>query len=95
MSKIIKILEKILDGKRASNVDFSDLTQILNYLNFIVRIKGSHFIFTREDISEIINIQEGKNGKAKIYQVRQVKKLIEKYDLSDEIDDENIDKKDA
>jgi predicted RNA binding protein YcfA (HicA-like mRNA interferase family) len=38
-------------------------------LGFELRIKGSHHIFTKEGIDEIINIQP-KNGKAKPYQVK-------------------------
>jgi hypothetical protein len=42
--------------------------------------KGSHRIFVRDGIREMLNFQEVK-GKAKPYQVRQFIKVIEKYNL--------------
>ncbi len=48
---------------------------------FSERIKGSHHIFSKEDVEEILNLQD-KNGKAKPYQVKQVRLLILKYQLS-------------
>ncbi len=49
-------------------------------LGFQSRIKGSHHIFYRENIVEIINIQE-MSGKAKPYQVKQVRSIILKYKI--------------
>lgn len=54
-------------------------------LRFGLRIKGSHHIFTKEDIEEILYIQP-KNGKAKPYQVKQVREIIIKYKLNSKID---------
>ncbi|KFD40591.1 toxin HicA, partial [Peptococcaceae bacterium SCADC1_2_3] len=51
------------------------------------RIKGDHHIFTKEDIIEIINLQPLKDGKAKAYQVKQVRNLILKYKLHRRISD--------
>ena len=45
------------------------------------RIRGSHHIFSRDGIDEILNIQP-KHGKAKPYQVKQVRGLILKYRLA-------------
>jgi len=42
--------------------------------------KGSHRIFVRREIREMLNFQEVK-GKAKPYQVKQFVKIIEKYNL--------------
>jgi predicted RNA binding protein YcfA (HicA-like mRNA interferase family) len=44
-------------------------------IGFSERIKGSHHIFSKENIEEIINIQEIQ-GKAKPYQVKQVRNII-------------------
>ena len=50
-------------------------------LVFEVRINGDHFIYTKHDVVEIINIQPiGNNAKA--YQVKQVRNLILKYKLA-------------
>jgi hypothetical protein len=53
----------------------------LSDLGFSVRIKGDHHIFYKEGIEEIINLQPLKNGKAKAYQVKQVRTIILKYKL--------------
>ena len=80
MSKFEKALLKILTGMHDKNIDFADLTGLLHRLDFKERIKGDHYIFTRDDVAEIINIQP--DGKlAKPYQVKQVRNLIIRYKL--------------
>ena len=81
MSKFAKLLAKILSAHGDKNVNFDDLCHLLFKLGFDSRIKGSHHIFYRKDLAEIINIQE-QNGKAKPYQVKQGRELILKYNLS-------------
>jgi predicted RNA binding protein YcfA (HicA-like mRNA interferase family) len=49
------------------------------------RTEGSHHIFTRSDIPELVNLQNI-GGEAKPYQVRQFLKLVEKYNLKLEDD---------
>jgi hypothetical protein len=51
-------------------------------LGFQQRIRGSHHIFAKEGIEEILNLQP-KQGKAKPYQVKQVREVILKYQLGD------------
>ena len=46
-----------------------------------MRVKGSHHIFYKKGIDEIINIQATENGKAKSYQVKQIREMIVKYKL--------------
>ncbi len=76
-----KTLEKILTGLSDKNIDFSGLRKTLLNLGFVERIKGDHYILTREGIPEIINIQPLSNGKAKTYQVKQIRSIIVKYRL--------------
>jgi hypothetical protein len=45
-------------------------------MGFRERIKGSHRIYTRQGIPDIINIQEKSDGKSKPYQVRQIRNII-------------------
>ncbi len=78
MSKFSKIETQILSGRSDSNIDFNDLCRLLAYYGFDERVKGSHHIFTKEGIEEIINIQPI-GSKAKAYQVKQVRNLILKY----------------
>ncbi len=64
-----------------SRTDWSDLHRLLGDLGFErVRVSGSHQIFSHPSISELINLQEVK-GQAKPYQLRQLLRLIERYDL--------------
>ena len=44
------------------------------------RTDGSHHIFARSDIPELVNLQDIK-GQAKPYQIRQFLKLVEKHNL--------------
>lgn len=82
MGKYQKLLTKILRGSSDSNIDFNSLCQLLINLGFKQRIKGDHFIFFKEGIDEIVNIQP-LNSKAKGYQVKQIRNLIIKYKLGD------------
>ena len=69
-----------MSGKSDVNIDFDDLCYLLDKFGFDERIKGSHHIFTKDEIEEIINIQPI-GSKAKAYQVKQVRNLILKYKL--------------
>ena len=53
---------------------------LLTRLGFEDRIRSDHHIFTREGIEEILNLQP-RDGKAKPYQVKQVRGVILKYGL--------------
>ena len=76
MSRLNKLLHKILQGYSDKNTDFDELRNILFKLGFAERIKGSHHIFTSDLIEEIINIQPVTGNKAKPYQVKQIRQLI-------------------
>ena len=78
------ILKDILSALSDKNVKFSDLRKLILDLGFIERIKGSHHIFFKKGVVEIINLQPLKNRKAKAYQVKQVRNIIIKYKLHKE-----------
>ena len=80
MSSNDKVLTKILSGVSDANISFRELCQLLDRLGFDKRIKGSHHIFTKESVEEILNLQP-KGSKAKPYQVKQVRKVILEYKL--------------
>ncbi|HEV7644267.1 MAG TPA: type II toxin-antitoxin system HicA family toxin [Pyrinomonadaceae bacterium] len=80
MSKIDKIRERVLLGASDPNIDFNDLRNLLSSFGFQERIKGSHHIFAKNNVEEIINIQP-KGSKAKSYQVKQIRNIILKYRL--------------
>ena len=85
MGQFEKLLLSILSGTQDNNIRFKDLQNLLNSFNFHVRIKGDHFIYIREDIDEILNIQP-KGNMAKPYQVKQVRNIIVKYKLGGDLD---------
>lgn len=84
MSQYEKLLLSILSGTRDKSTLFADLRTVLDRLGFQCRIKGDHFIYTKDGVDEIINIQPVGN-KAKPYQVKQVRNLILKYQLGGDI----------
>jgi predicted RNA binding protein YcfA (HicA-like mRNA interferase family) len=81
MSKAAKLAAKILGGKLDNNFAFNDLCYVLEHAGFQSRSgKGSHRIYHKEAVVEIVNIQP-RNGKAKPYQVKQVRELLLKYKI--------------
>ena len=82
MSKEAKLLSKNITGKSDANIPFEQLCQLLRKLGFDERIRGSHHIFTQNRIEEILNLQP-QQGKAKAYQVKQIRNLILKYKLEE------------
>ena len=85
MSQQDKLLAKILLGASDTNIFFDQLCQLLIKLGFDERIRGSHHIFTKEGVEEILNLQP-KQGKAKTYQVKQVREVLRKYQLGGQDD---------
>ena len=69
-----------MGGTSDANISFEDICQLLRRLGFEVRIRGSHHIFRKEGVEEKINLQRDGN-KSKVYQVRQVRAVILKYNL--------------
>lgn len=82
MTQQDKLLLKILRGTSDTNIPFEPLCQLLKTLGFEERIRGSHHIFSKDGIEEILNLQP-KQGKAKAYQVKQVRTIILKYKLGE------------
>lgn len=85
MTRRDKLLDRILRGTSDANILFAELCQLLRRLRFDERIRGSHPIFTKEGVEEILNLQP-KGAKAKPYQVRQVRGIILRYNLGGEDD---------
>jgi hypothetical protein len=83
VSETRKLLFLILGSRSDANIPFSGLCRLLRSLEFDERIRGSHHIFSRHDVEEILNLQP-KSGKAKPYQVKQVRGVIQKYRLAQE-----------
>ncbi len=81
MGRFEKLIIKLLSGNSDNSFKFDDLRNILLKLGFTERTTGgSHRVFYKNGIDEIINIQP--NGSdAKPYQVKQVRGIILKYKL--------------
>ena len=83
MSRHDKLLDKLLRGTSDANIPFEGLCQLLRRLRFGLRIKGSHHIFHRDGVEEILNLQP-RGANAKPYQVKQVRDVILKYKLAED-----------
>lgn len=87
MSQQEKTLRAIMHGANDRGIAFAELRGVLERLEFQCRVKGDHFIYTKDGVEEIINIQPLGNM-AKPYQVKQIRQIILKYRLggaSDEV----------
>jgi hypothetical protein len=84
MSEDGQLLLRILQGASDANISFDSLRRLLHSFGFAERVRGSHHIFTRDGVEEILNLQPREGGKAKPYQVKQVRRVIVKYRLGSE-----------
>ena len=76
-----------LTGGALQNVRFGDMISLATGFGFRVeRVSGSHHILTRPGIRELINLQNV-DGQAKPYQIRQFIRLVERYNLK--LEEEN------
>jgi hypothetical protein len=73
-----KIQAALLDSAKDYAHRFADVVAFLGRSGWKRRIKGSHHIFTRPGVPFLLNLQPEKNGKAKGYQIRQVRQVIER-----------------
>ena len=76
-----KIRAALRDAAKDYGHRFNDVVRFLEATGWRQRTKGSHHIFTRTGIPVLLNLQSEKNGKAKAYQMRQVRQVLEKYKL--------------
>jgi len=83
MTKYDKMIAKVLSGRSDTNIDFDELRRLLMRLGFSERIRGSHHLFVRTGIDNLVNLQRDGNL-AKPYQVRQVRTVITTYGLTTE-----------
>ena len=80
MGKHEKLYEHILMRRSDANVPFDGLCELLKRLGFEERVRGDHHIFTMDEVEEILNLQP-RDGKAKPYQVKQVRNVMLRYNL--------------
>lgn len=80
MDRHERVLQTILGGRSDASIRFADLRALLFDLGFDERVRGSHHLFYKQGVVELINIQS-RGGQAKPYQVRQIRNIILKYKL--------------
>jgi len=63
------------------NIRFRDALAMAEAFGFrLARVRGSHHILAHPGVRELLNLQEV-DGKAKPYQLRQLLRLVERYNL--------------
>lgn len=77
MSRRKKLLSSILSGSSDGNISFEEMRTLLKTLGFEERIRGSHHIYARKGVAEILNLQP-KGASCKSYQVKQIRDMIVK-----------------
>lgn len=80
MPKVEQLLWRILGGRSDANIRFADLCKLLRHLGFEERTSGSHHVFVKSGVEDMINLQRD-GSKAKPYQVRQVRRVLVQYGL--------------
>lgn len=75
MTTYRQLLQRILSGQTDANIRFDDLRNLLSRLGFEERSRGSHHMFVKQGIEELINLQK-EGAMAKPYQVRHVRSII-------------------
>ena len=82
-----RVLEVILAGLSDKNIRFTELRNLILSLGFDERGKENHRILAKASVAEIVNLQPLKDGRAKAYQVKQVRSIIPRYKLHRESED--------
>ena len=83
MTRHGKFLVRLLSGSADQALRFDELCALLRRLGFTERHRGgSHHIFARDGVVEILNLQPRGGGEAKAYQVKQVREIILRYQLA-------------
>lgn len=80
MGKYEKLISLILGGVSDSNISFDQLCHLMKRFGFEERVRGSHHIFRKSSIPDLINLQRD-GTQAKAYQVAMVRKAILSYQL--------------
>lgn len=76
-----KLLRRLARGA-LHNVRFADLVNLVQGFGFtLARVAGSHHVFVHPDLDELVSLQSV-GGQAKPYQIRQLLRLVERYNLT-------------
>lgn len=75
--------QSFLEGHSHANIRFGDLRALLLRLGFTERVRGSHHIFRKAGVPDMINLQS-QGGQVKPYQARQVRSIVIRYELEEQ-----------
>ena len=78
-----KTLRRLLSGTADAAIRFDELCSLLESLGFEMRVRGSHHLFRKTGLQEMINLQRD-GAQAKPYQVKQIRTVILKAKLGGE-----------
>lgn len=76
-----KLLERVRNNPK--DVRFSDLVSLVESFGYVLRRRsnGSHRFFTHRETQHVLNLQSGKHGKAKAYQVKEFLEAVDTFGL--------------
>lgn len=75
-----RLLRRLSQGA-LGNVRFADIQNLVGAFGFqLARRRGSHHVYTHPDLPELLNLQDVR-GEAKPYQIRQLLRVVERYNL--------------
>jgi predicted RNA binding protein YcfA (HicA-like mRNA interferase family) len=81
-----QVLLQVLKGTADASVRFGDLRSLLTTLGFGERVRGSHHIFTKPDVTEILNLQPRGSLAKPYHEVKQVRRVITRYKLAEGVE---------
>ncbi len=82
MASLKKTYDAVVSGQSDQNLRLAEVRRVLLALGFQERTSGGHLVLWHDDIEEIVNLQPLSGGKAKAYQVKQVRQLLTKYQFA-------------
>lgn len=80
MSKWAKFWEKLSAGQSDNNIDYTELVSYLERLGWETEsAKTSHRYYKHPSVDAPVNLQPRQDGKAKTYQIKQVREALDLY----------------
>lgn len=71
MSKLQKLIEKIIEGR---SVSYDEAENLLIHLGFKIRVKGSHHVFFKDGYLKNVSIK--RRSQLLGYQIRDLKEVL-------------------
>lgn len=74
MSKLQKLIAKILEGR---TVSYEEAENLLIHLGFKIRVRGSHHVFCKD--SYLKNVSIKRRSQLLTYQIRELKEVLKDH----------------